>query len=456
MNMRVHESPDILLLGVNARYSHSNPALYSLRAYCRGLDRRIEILESSINANPSKIIADVAASRCDIVGISIYLWNALLVRGLLPGIKAAVPGCRIVLGGPEVTHTPGEWLSMDEVDCVVTGPGEAAFRGILAGDVDIRERLVRGANPPFSELPFLYEESDFPRFANRYVYYESSRGCPYRCAYCLSSRADTRLEFRETTTVLREIDVLIAKAPDTVKFVDRTFNARPERARSIWRHIIESGTKKRFHFEVHPSLIEDEDLALLVTAPPGLFRFEIGVQSTNEETLRAVHRAGDWQASRRAIARLVASGNIHTHLDLIAGLPFDTLETIARSFDETYSLRPDHLQLGFLKILPGTEMSERAAEYYIMHNSEPPYGITGNRWISADALFLLHDIAGLVDSLYNTGRFRAELAGLEACYGSPFMLFRALAGRWRELGSDPRTKDPIAAARALSSLATGL
>ncbi len=456
MKTRVNKPTDILLLGINARYSHSNPALYSLRACCRGLDRRIEILESSINANPEKIIADIAASHAGIVGVSVYIWNSRMVRILLPRIKESLPDCRVVLGGPEVTHAPDEWLSMNAVDCVVAGPGEAAFREIVAGDVDIRGKLIRVANPPFAELPFPYDDTDFARFANRYVYYESGRGCPYRCAYCLSSRSDARLDFRDLATVLRELDALIMKAPGTVKFVDRTFNARPERARAIWRHLIGSGTEKRFHFEVHPALLGDEDLALLKTARPGLFQFEIGVQSTNEETLRAVHRAGDWPASRRAISRLVAAGKIRTHLDLIAGLPYDTLETIARSFDEAYSLGPDHLQLGILKVLPGTETRERAMEHSMSYNPEPPYGILENRWISADGLSLVRDVAGLVDSLYNTGRFRAELNALEVSFETPFAMFSALANRWREMGYDPRRKDPAAAARALASFASAV
>ncbi|HSV97445.1 MAG TPA: DUF4080 domain-containing protein [Spirochaetota bacterium] len=456
MTTRIEKYPDIILLGINARYSHSNPALYSLRAYCRGLDRRIEILETSINAASNRILADVIASRPGLVGISVYIWNARVVRGLLPGIKTALPDCRVVLGGPEVTHAPAEWLSMSGVDCVVAGPGEAAFRKIASGDFNIRERLIRGANPPFTELPFLYDDTDFARFANRYVYYESGRGCPYRCAYCLSSRGDARLEFRELSMVLRELDVLIAKAPGTVKFVDRTFNARPERARAIWRHLIDSGTEKRFHFEVHPALLADEDLALLETARPGLFQFEVGVQSTNEETLRAVHRAEDWPASRRAIARLIAPGNIRTHLDLIAGLPYDTLETIARSFDEAHSLRPDHLQLGFLKVLPGTEMRERAVDYELSFNPEPPYEVISNRWLFAGEIALLHRVEGLVDSLYNSGRFRDMLLNLAPRFAGPFAMFRALADHWVKCGLDPRKKDPGIAVRTLASFAAAV
>ncbi len=446
-----HHTGGIILLGLNARYSHSNPALYSLCAYCRGLDRRIEIREASINAAPEKIIAEVAASRAHLVGISVYIWNARMVRTLIPGIKVRLPDCRIVLGGPEVTHAPDNWLSMDEVDCVVAGPGETAFRKIVSGDCNIRERLVRGTNPPFAQLPFLYEDTDFTRFANRYVYYESSRGCPYRCAYCLSSRGDARLEFRKTDTVLRELDVLIANAPGTVKFVDRTFNARPERARIIWRHLIESGPDKRFHFEVHPALLDDEDLSLLESAPAGLFQFEIGVQSTNPDTLQAVHRAGDWPAGHRTIARLLAPGNIRTHLDLIAGLPFDTLESTARSFDEAYSLHPEHLQIGLLKVLPGTEIHDRAAEYGMSCNPAPPYEIFETRWLSVNDLALLRRVAGLVDSLYNSGRFRGELLKLEPRFVGAFAMFRALVEHWEERGLDPRKKDPGAAAQALAS-----
>mgnify|MGYP005846465451 CR=1 FL=1 len=362
MNDTAPAASGALLTGRNARYTHSNPALYSLRAHCRGGEARVDILEMSVNASPEDIIASIVSSRAGIIGLSVYIWNARCLRALLPRIKAAAPGCLLVLGGPEVTHSPGDWLSMNEVDIVVAGPGEEAFREILAGDVQARERLIVGANPPFAELPFPYEDADFARFENRYLYYESSRGCPYRCSYCLSSREDARLDERALADVLRELDTLVARAPGTVKFVDRTFNARPERARRIWRHLIESGARQRFHFEVRPALLGEEDLDLLETAPAGLFQFEMGVQSTNDETLRAVGRASDWPAARKAVARLAENGAIRTHLDLIAGLPYDTLDTVARSFDLVYALRPSHIQLGFLKVLPGTEMRERAAE----------------------------------------------------------------------------------------------
>lgn len=444
-------APDALLLGLNARFTHSNPALYGIRAYCRADARDIEIFEFGMNTPPEEIVSGVEVSRAGIVGISVYIWNADLARTLLPRIKLALPECRIVLGGPEVTHSARDWLSMDEVDFVVAGPGEEAFRKILAGDVSANERLIACANPPFADLPFPYEEGDFARFENRYLYYESSRGCPYRCSYCLSSREDARLEERRLSDVLCEMDTLAARAFGTVKFVDRTFNARPERARTIWRHLIESGARKRFHFEVRPALLGDEDIELLETAPAGLFQFEMGVQSTNEETLRAAHRAADWHAARKAIARLSAAGNIRTHLDLIAGLPFDTLETIGRSFDDVYALGPEHLQLGFLKVLPGTEMRERAAEYGLSHSPHPPYEIYENRWLSREDLSILRDIAALTGSLYNTGRFRPWLDARREAHGGAFALFRALALHWRGLGIALHLKEPRVVERALAS-----
>lgn len=455
MNDTAHSASGALLAGLNARYTHSNPALYSLRAHCRGGGTRVDILEMSVNASPEDIIAGIVSSRAGIIGLSVYIWNARCLRALIPRIKAAAPGCRLVLGGPEVTHSPGDWLSMNEVDIVVAGPGEEAFRKILAGDVPARERLIVGVNPRFADLPFPYEDADFTRFENRYLYYESSRGCPYRCSYCLSSREDARLEERALADVLRELDTLVARAPGTVKFVDRTFNARPERARRIWRHLIESGARQRFHFEVRPALLGEEDLDLLETAPAGLFQFEMGMQSTNDETLRAVGRASDWPAARKAVARLATNGAIRTHLDLIAGLPYDTLDTIARSFDQAYALGPAHLQLGFLKVLPGTEMRERAAEYALSYNPDPPYEVHENRWISAGDLASLRDIAALVDSLYNTGRFRAWLDAHEALHKGAFAMFRALARHWRALGLQARRKDPDAIAEALAAFAAG-
>jgi radical SAM superfamily enzyme YgiQ (UPF0313 family) len=420
----------ILLAAVNARYTHSCLALYCLKSYARGLNGDIAVREYSINRDAAGIAADIASARPDAVGLSVYIWNAELIRKILPVLDKSIPGSVLILGGPEVSYNPDSWLKdFPCVDFIITGHGEAAFRYLAEREFQHDEKIISRPNPPFADLPLPYDEGDLDGLAERYVYYESSRGCPFRCAYCLSSREDQKFESKRAETAGEELRFILSHKPKLVKFVDRTFNLNGDRYRAIWKFLLDGyrGGPTSFHFEIHPSYLVDEDFALLSRCPEGLFQFEIGVQSTNSETLAAVHRAGDWDRGLSAIRRLTGLGTIRIHLDLIAGLPYDGMSSIRRSFNELYALRPGHLQLGFLKVLPGTEMMERAEDYGITFAKHAPYQALETRWITADEMRVLERVAYLVDRLYNTGRFGTALSALAGLYESPFDLYRDLA-----------------------------
>ncbi len=433
----------IVLVAINARYTHSCLALYCLKACVRGDGREVILREYSIRKDPAEIAREIAAECPDAVGLSVYVWNGETMKRIIPALKDRLPEVTLILGGPEAGYNPAQWLrDFPMVDYIVCGPGESGFAHVL--DKRPVEKIVCVPNPPFGSLPFPYSEEDFPGLENRYVYFESSRGCPFRCAYCLSSRGDQGLESRPLGRVREELDSLLTHEPMLIKFVDRTFNALKEHRRGIWSHLIDAhgNGPTTFHFEIHPSLLEEDDFTLLSRCPPGLFRFEIGVQTVNPEARAAVGRFGEWTRERPLVERIMGGGAIHVHLDLIAGLPCDDMAWTARSFNETYSLRPAHLQLGFLKILPGTKMAEMAPEYRMEWDAHPPYRVRETEWLGRNELDLLDRVALLTDRLYNTGRFSTTLDAMEDLFDSPFELYLSLAGFIDKIGCAPdRSKE---------------
>ncbi len=365
----------ILLTAINARFSHSNLALMYLRGAAEGLPFEVEIAEYTIKRPVEEIAHDISVREPHAVALSVYIWNSSMIKKLAPIIKSMMPESLIIMGGPEVSFNPEKWLSeVSSIDFIVTGPGEAPFRRLLESDLRHGDRIISGGSGHFSQIPFPYRKADFDRLRGRYIYYESSRGCPFRCSYCLSSRQEHRLESRSIEDVKRELDFMASQGPRYIKFVDRTFNCDRRRSREIWRYIIESfsGMETCFHFEVFPALLEDEDFRILAAVRPGLMQFEMGIQSIHEKTLSAVNRNGSWPAIRRNIQRLLSETHIHAHVDLIAGLPFEDIQGVAESFNEIYLLSAHHFQMGFLKVLPGTEMSQKRDEFGISNNADPP------------------------------------------------------------------------------------
>jgi radical SAM superfamily enzyme YgiQ (UPF0313 family) len=290
-----------------------------------------------------------------------------------------------------------------------------------------------------------YRAEDFKALEHRYLYYESSRGCPFACSYCLSSRSDHGLRFKPAGMVKAELDAIVANRPMLVKFVDRTFNADRVRAREIWSHLIKShgGSDTRFHFEVHPALLEAEDFGLLADAPDGLFQFELGVQTIHERTRAAIHRTGDWVREKQAIQRLLALGTVHSHLDMIVGLPFEGMADVGASFEELSGLGADHFQIGFLKGLPGTELRQRAGEYGMVFQAAPPYTVLHSSTLSATELTALARLGELYDNIGNTGKYQSEMAQAESIHGSRFVSYLALSAFCMEAGFDIRTRNEV-------------
>lgn len=432
----------LLFVGINARYTHSNLALRYLRNSVDDLKYKTEILEFSINQDMLDILEQIALKQPDILAFSVYIWNTEITRQLLPEIKKILPDAEIVFGGPEVSYNPKDWLEkFPEIDFIICGAGEAGLKYLLENELTVQNPIIRKKNPHFSKIPFPYLQSDFPEIKDKYLYYESSRGCSFKCSYCLSSRSDQSLQFRDLETVKQELRFLIEQKPNIIKFVDRTFNANKEHSREIWKFLIKLDPNITFHFEIHPELLDDEDLLILKTCPKGLFQFEIGIQSTNPETLKAIHRAHNCQKTANIVHQLMSFGNIHIHVDLIAGLPFEDMHSFEKSFNDIFNLKADHFQLGFLKVLPGTEMAENVDKFEIVSTNTSPYIILRNRWLSFDELNEIHKIETLLEIFSNSNRFNTTLKYLIPKFVSPFFFFIELLSFLQSKNFDLKTKN---------------
>ena len=454
---------NILLTAINAKYIHSNPAVYSLRAYaCRyggsRYEEEIRIAEYTINQPVDEILMDIYERCPDILCISCYLWNISYVEQLIREIPKVLPETKIWLGGPEVSYNAREMLDgYPGLAGVMCGEGEQTFlelmqyyhgegaaalrdvagiayrartgNGNAAGDVC--ETPVRPALD-LSTIPFIYEHIE--DFDNRIVYYESSRGCPFSCSYCLSS-IDKCLRFRDPGLVRRELQFFIDHEVPQVKFVDRTFNCRHDHAMAVWSYIKEHDRGiTNFHFEVAADLLNDEEIALIRSMRPGLIQLEIGVQSTNPDTVREIRRRMDLVKVEGNVAAVREARNVHQHLDLIAGLPYEDYDSFARSFDRVYAMKPDQLQLGFLKVLKGSLMHEKTEEYGLVYQDRPPYEVLSTKWLSYSDVIRLKKIEEMVEVYYNSGQFRNTMEQLEQAYASSFEMYGALADYYEKNG----------------------
>lgn len=459
----------VLLAAVNAKYIHSNLAVYSLRAYalqrCDGIyPREIEIAEYTINQPPDEILMDIYGHQPDILCLSCYLWNIISVENLVREIPKILPGIQIWLGGPEVSYNAREMLDKyPEITGIIRGEGEETFADLM--DIyhrqpDKKENFsaVKGITywdeegkvvetPPqdvmdLSRIPFVYEHIE--DFRNRIIYYESSRGCPFSCSYCLSS-IDKCLRFRDLRLVEKEVKFFIDHGVPQVKFVDRTFNCRHDHAMAVWTYIkkYDRGITN-FHFEVAADLLNDEEIELIRSMRPGLIQLEIGVQSANERTIREIQRTMKLDQVRDRVARIKEMKNVHQHLDLIAGLPYEGYDSFARSFDIVYDMEPEQLQLGFLKVLKGALMHDKAEEYQLLYQDRPPYEVLSTKWLSYGELIRLKQIEEMVEVYYNSGQFRNTIKHLRKEFSSPFAMYEALAAYYRENGLFGRQYSRIA------------
>lgn len=469
----------VLLTAVNAKYIHSNPAVYSLRAYAADWKEHIEIAEYTINNRTEAILADLFQRKPEVIAFSCYIWNWRVIQELLTELPKVLPDTEIWLGGPEVSYDAQKILvQYPGLRGIMIGEGEKTFRELMeyyctadiskqgngkaegaakAAGVMAQEAQKKASDPlekirglylpgtgftgereltELDSIPFFYQEmhDETETFANRIIYYESSRGCPFGCSYCLSS-IDKSVRLRSLEKVKKELGFFLERKVPQVKFVDRTFNCTHEHAMGIWKYLLENDNGvTNFHFEVSADILTEEELELLGRMRPGLVQLEIGVQSTNPETIREIRRRMNLEQLRRVVERLHAGKNIHIHLDLIAGLPYEDYDTFVRSFDEVYKMEPEQLQLGFLKVLKGSYMHEKTGDYGIYYRSNPPYEVLYSRWLSYGEVLRLKQVEEMVELYYNSGQFYHTLKQLENAFESPFRLYERLAAYYEDKG----------------------
>ena len=442
----------IFLTAINAKYIHSNLAVYSLRAYAKDYQDQIVIGEYTINNRVDYILEQIYKAKPDVLCFSCYIWNMDYVEELITEYHKLCPEVPIWVGGPEVSYEVETFLAEHpQVTGVMIGEGERTFqqlckyyvnqtgsleeiRGIAFRDQDSGKTVFTPAQEPMnmSDIPFCYDHIE--NFENRIIYYESSRGCPFNCSYCLSS-IDKKLRFRDIELVKKELAFFIEKKVPQVKFVDRTFNCRHDHAMEIWRFVKEHDNGiTNFHFEISADLLNEEELALIHDMRPGLIQLEIGVQSTNEITIREIHRTMKLELLKDIVRKIQGGENIHEHLDLIAGLPYEDYATFAKSFDEIYALKPNQLQLGFLKVLKGSYMYEHAAEYEIVYHEKTPYEVMKTKWLSFDDVLKIKQVEEMLEVYYNSGQFEITMKVMEPLFESAFAMFQEFGAFYEEKG----------------------
>ena len=440
----------ILLAACNAKYIHSNLAVYDLKAYSSDYDKEVLLREYTINQPKDEILKDIYGSGADVVCFSCYIWNISFVRELIRDLAKILPETAFWAGGPEVSYDAEKFLTeMPEMTGVLVGEGEKTFHDLLEYYIDGKGSLgeIRGIAyrdgeeirhngwrelMNLSEIPFVYQHLE--EFENRIIYYESSRGCPFSCSYCLSS-IDKKLRFRDLELVKKELQFFLDHKVPQVKFVDRTFNCKHEHAMAIWKYILEHDNGvTNFHFEVSADLLRDEEMDLMAKMRPGLIQLEIGVQSTNQETIRAIHRHMDLDKLERCVDRVHSFRNIHQHLDLIAGLPYEDYDTFHRSFNDVYQMKPDQLQLGFLKVLKGSLMQGEAEKYGIVHKEKEPYEVLSTNWLPYGDVLKLKAVESMVEVYYNSGQFQHTLEYLVPLAKDAFTFYESLGAFYEKKG----------------------
>ena len=439
----------ILLVACNAKYIHSNLAVYDLQAYASDYADHIVLKEYTINQQKDDIMRDIYLEHPEVVCVSCYIWNLSFVKELMADLIKILPGVDFWAGGPEVSYDAEKFLTENsEFKGVMVGEGEETFKELAGYYVEKNPQDLKDMTGicyrdgdqiihngwrqimDLSSIPFIYK--DLSEFKNRIIYYESSRGCPFSCSYCLSS-IDKKLRFRSLDLVLPELEwFLQAKVPQ-VKFVDRTFNCKKSHAMAIWQYIRDHDNGvTNFHFEIAADLLDKDELDLLSTMRPGLVQLEIGVQSTNEKTLEAIRRKTDIEEIREITETINSWHNIHQHLDLIAGLPWEDLESFKKSFNDVYEMEPEQLQLGFLKVLKGSYMEELIPTCDLLYSAAPPYEVLCTKWLSYGDVLELKDIEEMTEVHYNSRQFTCTLKELEKEFDTPYEMFSFMAGYYNK------------------------
>ncbi len=443
-----------LLVGINSKYIHTNPAIYSLYAYSREYENNMELAEYTINQSIDYIVEDIILRKPDAIGFSCYIWNIEYIYSVAGDINKILPNINIWLGGPEASYSPQRIVDrMPFIKGIMVGEGEATYKELLELYIDndfkvdtrkyvpIKGLFINESNGIYTGdrepvnidgIPFIYDEG--LKSDNRIIYYESSRGCPYNCAYCLSG-IDKTIRFRNLNLVYKELEFFLAHKVDQVKFIDRTFNCDSKRALNIWKYLHEHDNGiTNFHFEIAADIINDEQLELFSKMRPGLIQLEIGVQTTNEDTLLNINRKTNIDAIRKVTEKIKSYNNIHMHLDLIAGLPLENMDSFINSFNEVYNMGANQLQLGFLKVLSGTRIEENIKKYGIVYSERPPYEVLFTDSISYVEIRKLKHIEEMVDVFFNSGQFENTVSALVQRFSSPFEFYSLLAGFYDEKG----------------------
>ena len=441
----------ILLAACNAKYIHSNLAVYDLQAYASEYADHIVLKEYTINQQKDDIMRDIYLEHPDVVCVSCYIWNLSFVKELMADLTKILPGVDFWAGGPEVSYDAEKFLTENpEFKGVMVGEGEETFKELAGYYVEKNPQDLKDMTGicfregdqiihngwrqimDLSKIPFIYK--DLSDFKNRIIYYESSRGCPFSCSYCLSS-IDKKLRFRDTEMVKKELQFFIDNKVPQVKFVDRTFNCKHDHAMAIWKYINEHDNGvTNFHFEISADLLREEELQEMSTMRPGLIQLEIGVQSTNPDTIKAIHRTMDFEKLKGIVDRIHSFGNIHQHLDLIAGLPYEDYDSFRHSFNDVYALKPQQLQLGFLKVLKGSHMMEMCQEYGIVYKTREPYEVLSTKWLDYDHVLKLKTVENMVEVYYNSGQFQNTLEYLEGFFPDAFSIYERLGNFYMEKG----------------------
>lgn len=439
-----------VLAAINAKYIHSNLSVYCLGAYARSRGENVELKEYTINQNPEEILRDLYLEQPDMLALSCYIWNISVVREIAAELHKLLPGLPIWVGGPEVSYDAEHFLRENPwASGVMRGEGEITFTELLT-------RIRKGQSPDglagvtwrtkggeimvnedrpvmdLSEVPFPY--TDLTDFEHRILYYESSRGCPFSCSYCLSS-IDKKLRFRNLSLVIQELQFFLDHRVPQVKFVDRTFNCRHDHAKTIWRYLLEHDNGvTNFHFEVAADLLDEEELELIRAMRPGLIQLEIGVQSTNPNTITQIRRKMNFSRVSAVVKRIKQGHNVHQHLDLIAGLPFEDLDSFKHSFNDVFALQPDQLQLGFLKVLKGSFMQQMADTYGCVYRDKEPYEVLYTRWLPYSDVLRLKRVEEMVEVYYNSAQFTCTLPACMAVFPDAFSFFDSLGSFYEEKG----------------------
>ena len=442
-----------VLVAINAKYIHSNLAVYSLRSYARTFGYEPELLEFTINQQKDQILKGIYEAKPDLLCFSCYIWNLSYVEEIIEDIKKILPKVTIWAGGPEVSYDAPQFLKRHpEVDGIMCAEGEQTLTELIryyeseksqGKSLDGINGIVYQENRTIHQTPLrdimnmddlVFPYEDLKDFEHKIIYYESSRGCPFSCSYCLSS-IDKKLRFRSFSLVEKELEFFLAHKVPQVKFVDRTFNCKKSHAMAIWTYIKEHDNGiTNFHFEVAADLLTEDEIALIQTMRPGLIQLEIGVQSTNEKTLAEIHRKTDFEEITRKVKAVQKGGNVHQHLDLIAGLPYENYESFGHSFNDVYALKPEQLQLGFLKVLKGSYMAEAAEGYGCVHKAKPPYEVLGTRWLSYEEILKLKGVEEMVEVYYNSGQFQKTIRAMEHLFETAFSMYEELADFYEKNG----------------------